>query len=214
MAAPPAPLRRHWRRSLEFSECCQREVQDHLEAVRRFFDRRAGDVDRTARAMAGSLAAGGKVLFFGNGGSAADAQHLAAELVNRMTLERRAIAAIALTTDSSILTSIANDSAFDRVFSRQVEALGRPGDVAFAITTSGNSPAILRALGCARQMGLTTVGLLGNDGGRALPLCDHPLVVESPVTARIQEVHILIGHLLCEEVESLLASAPSLPAGG
>jgi len=198
---------------LETSRPFERDVQDHLEAVRRFFDRHAGDVDRTARAMAGCLAAGGKVLFFGNGGSAADAQHLAAEMVNRMALERRAIAAIALTTDSSILTSIANDSDFDRVFSRQVEALGRPGDVAFAITTSGNSPAVLRALDRARRMGLTTVGLLGNDGGRALPLCDHPLIVESPVTARIQEVHILVGHLLCGEVESLLASAPSPPPG-
>ncbi len=188
-------------------------MQDHLEAVRRFFDRRAADLERAARAMAGSLSAGGKILFFGNGGSAADAQHLAAELVNRMALERRAIAALALTTDSSVLTSIANDSAFERVFSRQVEALGRPGDIAFAISTSGNSPAVLRALDRARRMGLTTVGLLGNDGGVALPLCDHPLVVESPVTARIQEVHILVGHILCEAVESLLVSAGSLPPG-
>ena len=199
---------------MDFNERCRRAVQDHQDAVRRFFDSRAGDLERTARAMAGSLASGGKVLFFGNGGSAADAQHLAAEMVNRMTAERPAIAALALTTDTSVLTSIANDSAYDRVFSRHLEALGRPGDIAFAITTSGNSPGILRALEGARRMGLVTVGLLGRDGGRALPLCDHPLVVEAPSTARIQEVHILAGHLLCEEVESLLASSAASPARG
>ena len=198
---------------MDFTERCRRAVQDHQDAVRRFFDSRAGDLERAARAVAGSLAAGGKVLFFGNGGSAADAQHLAAELVNRMTADRPAIAALALTTDSSVLTSIANDSAYERVFSRQVEAFGRPGDVALAITTSGNSPSILRALETARRLGLTTVGLLGRDGGRALPLCDHSLVVESPSTARIQEVHILAGHLLCEEVESLLTSSSHSPAG-
>jgi len=199
---------------LEFTERCRREVEDHLETVRRFFGSRTGEMERAARAMAGSLASGGKVLLFGNGGSAADAQHLAAELVNRMTTERRAFAALALTTDSSVLTSIANDSAYDRVFSRQVEALGRPGDIALAITTSGNSPSVLQALASARRMGLTTVGLLGKDGGRALPLCDHPLVVESPATERIQEVHILAGHLLCEEVESLLTSSSPPRAGG
>ncbi len=197
------------------SERFEQEVRDHLEAVRKFFERRAGDLDRAARTLAASLSRGGKVLFFGSGGSAADAQHLAAELVNRMALERPAIAAIALTTDSSVLTSIANDSAYERVFSRQLEALGRPGDVAFALTTSGNSPAVLRALGRAREMGLTTMGLLGNDGGRALALCDHSLVVECSVTARIQEVHILAGHILCGAVESILsAPAPLPPARG
>ena len=212
--APPSPsMARQERVLVDFTERCRLAVRDHQEVVRRFFDSRAPDLERAAGAMAGSLASGGKVLFFGNGGSAADAQHLAAELVNRMTAERPAIAALALTTDSSVLTSIANDSSYDRVFSRQVEALGRPGDVAFAITTSGNSPVILRGLESARRMGLVTAGLLGRDGGRALALCDHPLVVEASVTARIQEVHILAGHLLCEEVESLLASAPPSPAG-
>jgi D-sedoheptulose 7-phosphate isomerase len=182
-----------------------------MDAVRRFFDHSTGAAERACGAMAASLSSGGKVLFFGNGGSAADAQHLAAELVNRMTYNRRALAALALTSDSSVLTSIANDSQYDRIFSRQLEALGRPGDVAFALSTSGDSPSILEALTRAKQMGLTTLGLLGRDGGRARSLCDHPLVVEERSTARIQEVHILLGHLLCEQVEALLAPPP-LPA--
>lgn len=198
---------------MDFSERCNRDVEAHLDLVRGFFRTHSGDVERAARTVADSLSRGGKVLFFGNGGSAADAQHLAAELVNRMALDRRALAGLALTTDSSVLTSIANDSSYDRIFSRQIEAFGRAGDAAFAITTSGNSPSILEGLSRARQMGLATVGLLGHDGGRARALCDHALVVESRITARIQEVHILIGHLLCEEVESLLLSHPSPPAG-
>jgi D-sedoheptulose 7-phosphate isomerase len=198
---------------VDHSERCHRDVLAHLDLVRSFFEHHTGEVEQAARTVADSLSRGGKVLFFGNGGSAADAQHLAAELVNRMSLERRALAGLALTTDSSVLTSIANDSAYDRIFSRQVEALGRTGDTAFAISTSGNAPSILQGLSRARQMGLATVGLLGHDGGRARALCDHPLVVESRITARIQEVHILIGHLFCEEVESLLVSAPAPPAG-
>ncbi len=193
---------------VDFSERWRRDVQAHQEAVRRFFEGRGADAERAARAMAGSLAAGGKILFFGNGGSAADAQHLAAELVNRMTVDRPALAAIALTTDSSILTSVSNDLSYERVFARQMEALGHPGDVAFAITTSGNSPSILQALSAARAGGLRTVGLLGRDGGRALSLCDHPLLVEERSTARVQEVHILLGHLLCEAVEILLTPGP------
>jgi D-sedoheptulose 7-phosphate isomerase len=189
---------------VDFRERCQRDVQAHLEAVRRFFQGRTEDVERAAGAMAAAISAGGKILFFGNGGSAADAQHLAAELVNRMTFDRRALPALALTTDSSVLTSIANDSTYDLIFARQLEALARCGDLAFAITTSGSSPSILKGLQRARQMGLKSVALLSRTGGGARSLCDHPLVVEEEVTARIQEVHILIGHLLCERVESLL----------
>ena len=181
-----------------------RAVEAHIQAVRAFFVRHAGDVEAAARAMAASIEAGGKVLFFGNGGSAADAQHLAAELVNRMGAERPGIPAIALTTDSSILTSIANDYAYERVFARQVEALGRKGDVAYALTTSGNSPSILEGLKEARRWGLVTIGLLGGEGGAARQLVDHPLVVPSRDTARIQEVHALAGHLLCESVEAIL----------
>jgi D-sedoheptulose 7-phosphate isomerase len=194
---------------LNFTDRCRRDVQAHAEAVRRFFESpAAAELERAAGLLASALAKGGKILFFGNGGSAADAQHLAAELVNRMGRTRRALAALALTTDSSVLTSIANDSAFEQIFARQLEALGRPGDVAVAVSTSGNSPSILEGLRRARALGLPTVGLLGKDGGKARTICDHPVVVPDGVTARIQEVHILIGHLICEEVESLLIPLP------
>jgi len=194
--------------SLGVDDRYRRDVESHLEAVRLFFDRQADELGPTARLMAESLSKGGKILFFGNGGSAADAQHLAAELVNRMTSDRPAVAALALTTDTSVLTSIANDSAYDRIFSRQIEALGRSGDMAFALSTSGNSPNIVQGLSRARKGGLKTVSLLGRNGGQARSLSDRSLVVESNNTARIQEVHILIGHLLCEEVESLLFPSP------
>ena len=193
------------------SERYRREVETHLETVRSFFARHTDAVERAAREMADSLSRGGKILFFGNGGSAADAQHLSAELVNRMTRERPAMAALALTTDTSVLTSVANDSDYQRIFVRQIEALGNPGDVAFAISTSGNSPSILAGLARGRERNLSTIALLGKDGGRARALADHPLVVESGVTARIQEVHLLIGHLLCEEVESILFPATRPP---
>jgi D-sedoheptulose 7-phosphate isomerase len=181
-----------------------RDVEEHLEAVRAFFSRHEDDVEAAAVAMAEALKRGGKVLFFGNGGSAADAQHLAAELINRMGAERPAMAAIALTTDTSTLTSIANDYTYDRVFSRQIEALGATGDVAYAISTSGESPSILQGLRAAHDRGMLTVALLGRDGGPAKALADHPLVVPSRFTARIQEVHALAGHILCERVEAIL----------
>ncbi len=184
-----------------------RDVQEHLEAVRAFFGQHDAAVEAAARAIAESLRKGGKILFFGNGGSAADAQHLAAELVNRMGAERPAIAAIALTTDTSILTSIANDYSFDRIFARQIEALGRPGDVAYALSTSGDSPSVLNGLQAARERKLITIALLGRDGGAAKAHADHALVIPSRTTARIQEVHALVGHLICETVESLLYPA-------
>jgi len=187
------------------------DVEAHIDAVRTFFHRQTVSVARAAREMAAVLSTGSKILLFGNGGSAADAQHLAAELVNRMARDRPAVAALALTTDTSILTSVANDSSYDCVFARQIEALGRKGDMVIALSTSGDSPNIVRGLERARESGLRTVGLLGRGGGRARDLCDHSLVVESDDTARIQEVHILVGHLLCEEVEALLFASP--PAG-
>jgi D-sedoheptulose 7-phosphate isomerase len=159
---------------------------------------------RTAMVMAECLRAGGKLLFFGNGGSAADAQHLAAEFVGRFMLERRGLPAVALTTDSSILTAIGNDYGFDRVFSRQIEALGQAGDVAFGISTSGNSPNVVSALKQATSQHLKTIGLAGKDGGLLRQCCDIPLIVTSPNTARVQECHIAIGHLLCELVENNL----------
>ncbi|MGE5478749.1 MAG: D-sedoheptulose 7-phosphate isomerase [Bacteroidales bacterium] len=148
-----------------------------------------------------ALAAGGKILFFGNGGSAADAQHLAAELVVRYRFNGRALAAIALTTDTSTLTACANDFSFDDIFARQVEALMKPDDVAIGISTSGNSPNVLKALEAARAIGGTAAGLAGRDGGKMVGLADPLVVVPSTVTARIQEMHILLGHALCDVLE-------------
>ncbi len=147
------------------------------------------------------LSEGGRVLLFGNGGSAADAQHIAGELVGRFMAERRGLAAIALTTDTSALTAIANDYGFDAVFARQIEALGRRGDVAIGISTSGHSANVVRGIEAARAAGLFTAGLLGGDGGRLKSLCDLALVVPHPVTARVQECHITLGHMICELVE-------------
>jgi D-sedoheptulose 7-phosphate isomerase len=148
--------------------------------------------------------AGGKILLFGNGGSAADAQHIAAELIIRYKGDRAAIPAIALTTDSSALTACGNDLGFEALFERQIEGLGRPGDVAVGISTSGNSPNVLRGLARARDMRLATLGLTGGSGGRMRELCDAVIVVPSAVTARIQEMHILIGHVLCKALEQRL----------
>jgi D-sedoheptulose 7-phosphate isomerase len=147
------------------------------------------------------LAARGKLLLFGNGGSAADAQHLAAEFVGRFIIERPGLAAIALTTDSSILTAMANDYGFDRVFARQIEALGRPGDVAIGLSTSGNSANVLAAMKQAANQGLKTIGLCGKDGGLLAGASDVSVTVPAVNTARIQECHIAIGHIWCELVE-------------
>jgi len=152
-------------------------------------------------ACRGSLTRGGKLMWFGNGGSAADAQHLAAELAVRYKKDRPAMAAIALTTDTSVLTAAGNDLGFERIFARQIEALGRPGDVAIGISTSGTSPNVLAALREARSRGIVTAAFSGHDGGELQPLADHCLVIPSRVTARIQEMHILLGQMLCEALE-------------
>ncbi len=148
-----------------------------------------------------SLQSGRKLLFFGNGGSAGDAQHIAAELTVRYTRNRPAIAAVALTTDTSVLTAIGNDLGFDRLFSRQVEALAKPGDVVIGITTSGSSANVVQALKTAKEMGCYAVGLTGGDGGELRGLADPLIVVPSRITARIQEMHITIGHALCKAIE-------------
>lgn len=151
-----------------------------------------------------AVTSGKKVLICGNGGSAADAQHIAAEFVGRFVLERRGLAAIALTTDTSILTAVGNDYGFDTVFERQVEALGQEGDILIGITTSGNSANVLSAIKKANSMGLVTVGLLGGSGGEAAHICDYSIVIKSKVTARIQESHILCGHIICGMVDELM----------
>ncbi len=160
-----------------------------------------------AAAIVAALRAGGKLLLFGNGGSAADAQHIAAELVGRFVVERRPLAAIALTTDSSALTSIANDYGYEHVFSRQVDALGAEGDVLVAISTSGTSKNVVAAVEVARRRGMKVIGLTGARGAAFVASCDAGVAVPSTVTARIQECHITIGHLLCEAVDEAFVPA-------
>ena len=147
---------------------------------------------------------GHKLLFFGNGGSATDASHLAAELVNRYRRDREGLPAIALTTDMSVITSIGNDISYNEIFSRQVQALGQKGDIAFAISTSGNSPNVLRGVEAAKQKGITTVAFTGGTGGKLVNFADHVFLVPSKNTARIQETHITLGHIICELVEDHL----------
>jgi D-sedoheptulose 7-phosphate isomerase len=166
-------------------------------------------LEAAARACVASLQQGGKILFAGNGGSAADAQHMAGEFVSRFAFDRPGLAAVALTTDTSILTAIGNDYGYEQLFSRQVQALGRRGDVLVAYSTSGRSPNILRALATAREAGLLTLGLTGNRGGPMRELCDHLLEVPSPDTPKIQEGHLILGHILCGLVERALFSAPA-----
>ena len=158
-------------------------------------------VAAAAQACITSLKAGGKVLFAGNGGSAADAQHMAGEFVSRFAFDRPGMAAIALTTDTSILTAIGNDYGYEKLFERQVQALGRAGDVLVAYTTSGRSPNILRALEAARSQGVVTVGFTGNRGGPIVELCDHLLAVPVADTPKVQEGHLVLGHILCGLVE-------------
>jgi D-sedoheptulose 7-phosphate isomerase len=161
-------------------------------------------VAEVARAIVESLRRCGTVFFFGNGGSAGDAQHLAAELVGRYLRERRGLAGLALTTNTSCLTAIANDYGYDSVFARQLQAMGSAGDIAIGISTSGNSANVLRAAEAAREKGMITVGMTGMDGGKLKSLVDYCLCVTADHTARIQEAHILIGHILCEIVEEEL----------
>lgn len=179
-------------------------AEESLDAKRRFFEHSTADVARAAEMIIAAIRAGGKLLIFGNGGSAADAQHIAAELAFKMGRERQALPAIALTTDTSLLTAISNDRHFDYVFARQIQAIGRKGDVALAISTSGNSPNVVQAVEQARAMGISTIGLLGCAGGRMAELVDLPLIVSHNNTPRIQEVHITISHIICQLVEDEL----------
>ena len=178
-------------------------VQESIEVKRAILanDELIELVHEAACACIRSLESGGKIILFGNGGSAADAQHIAAELVGRYLRNRRALAAISLTTNTSNLTAIGNDYSYDEVFSRQIEGLGSRGDVAIGISTSGKSRNVIRALSTARAMGLTTLGMTGSDGGDLQSETDHCLCVPSERTPRIQEAHILLGHTLCEIIE-------------
>ncbi|KUG27670.1 phosphoheptose isomerase 1 [hydrocarbon metagenome] len=172
----------------------------------RFFAENAEHIARVGRTMAVCLARGGKILLCGNGGSAADAQHLAAEFVNRFQIERPPLPALALTTDTSALTAIGNDYGFERIFAKQVQALGMRGDVLVGISTSGSSPNVLEAMRVARDKGMVTVGLAGQNGD-IVPLSDFALLVPHTTTALIQEIHIAAGHLLCRLVDYYLFEA-------
>lgn len=179
----------------------QEIVMEHalagVEARQAFFDKHTNLVVEAAQKIALSLARGGKILLCGNGGSAADAQHVAGEFMNRMLMERPPLPAIALTTDSSILTAVSNDYSYDEIFSKQVQGLGQKGDILIAISTSGNSSNIMAAITVAREKGMCIIGLTGRDGGKMRELCDVLLNVEHPSTPVVQEVHLAIEHLLC-----------------
>src|SRR3989440_5540936 len=186
-----------------------RSLREGAELRLRLIEISAGMIVEAAEAVYGCFEAGGKILLFGNGGSAADAQHIAAEFVCRFNRDRAALPAIALTTDTSALTAIANDYGFERIFARQVEALCRPGDTVIAISTSGRSANVIAGIEAARARGARTIGLTGGDGGDMIGLVDIAVVIPSDVTARIQECHITVGHLISEVVEALLQSVES-----
>ncbi|MFH2092414.1 MAG: D-sedoheptulose 7-phosphate isomerase [Pseudomonadota bacterium] len=175
-------------------------VTDSILAKEKFFADNIDTIIACADQMAAALKAGHKILLFGNGGSAADCQHIAAEFINRFQMERRPLPAMALTTDTSVITSIGNDYSFDDIFLKQIQALGQNGDIAIGISTSGNSPNVIKAVKEAKEMGLTVIGLSGSKG-ELKQLSDFPFCVDSPVTARIQEVHILLAHILCDLTE-------------
>jgi D-sedoheptulose 7-phosphate isomerase len=175
-------------------------IAEHLEVVRQL-EAQQPLLEAIARAMTVTLRAGGKIMWCGNGGSAGDSQHLSSELVGRFRRERRGMASLALTTDSSALTSIANDNGYETVFSRQVEALGVRGDLLVGISTSGNSRNVIAALEAAHSMGLVTVAFTGAGGSGMAKLTDHAFIVQSKETARIQEAHILAGHMICDWIE-------------
>lgn len=189
-----------------FSQTISTYLREHQQVLAQISGELSPKIAACAEMLVTQLSQGHKILLLGNGGSAADAQHFAAELVGRFRRERRALPAIALTTDTSALTAIGNDYGFEAVFSRQVEALASPGDVVIGLSTSGNSPNVLAALRAGKELGCRTVGLLGRDGGTIAGEVELALVVSSAVTSHVQEAHITIIHLLCELVERALTA--------
>jgi len=199
-------------------DCKKVSMEDHIIKIFKesnrvketFVNENLSKLVNVVEAITSALKAGNKILLFGNGGSAADAQHLAAEFVNRFVIERPPLPAIALTTDSSIITSIGNDYDFSEVFSKQIRAIGQAGDVAWGISTSGSSSNVLKGLEVAKKMGLLTVAFTGKDGGNIAKIADFSINVSSSVTARIQEAHITAGHAICELVDIKLFQKPDL----
>lgn len=187
------------------------QLAAHREVIARVELELSPLIAEMATLLVETFKSGGKLLVMGNGGSAADAQHFVAEIVGRFKMERRGLPAVALSTDTSILTAIGNDYGFDRVFHRQVEALALPGDLVVGISTSGNSPNVLQALELAREKGCRTVGLLGKDGGSIRALCDLALIVPTDDTPRVQECHITIIHIVCDLLEKTLFGNNAVP---
>ncbi|WP_299980931.1 SIS domain-containing protein [Desulfobacula sp.] len=187
----------------------QQSVDESIRAKKEFFAGNIEKIESCASMMALTLKKGRKILLFGNGGSAADCQHIAAEFVNRFQMERRPLPAIALTTDTSIITSIGNDYSYEDIFFKQLQALGKKEDIALGISTSGNSPNVIKAMREAKQMGLSIIGFSGNKG-KLKDLSDFSFCVDSNTTARIQEVHILLAHILCDLTERILFNERSI----
>jgi len=183
------------------NETIQKTVADSIELKKLFFAANEDKIVEVANVIGTALKSGNKLLIYGNGGSAADAQHIAAEFIGRFRHERPPLAAIALTTDTSVLTSLGNDYGYSEIFVRQLRALGRSGDISLAISTSGNSVNVAQATSVAREMGMITVGLTGGDGGVLGDQLQYNLCVPHKSTARVQEIHIMIGHILCELVD-------------
>lgn len=199
----PLPTQEMMGGSMSLEARFREAFTESIDLKRLVMEEQGPQVSAAAEMLAQVFKEGGRVLIFGNGGSAADAQHIAAEFMNRFLIERPPLPAIALTTDTSVLTSIANDYAFDEIFSKQVKALGKKGDVALGITTSGSSGNVLKALRAAKKLGMTTIALSG-EGGKAASLSDIALQVPSRSTPRIQEAHIAVGHILCDLTDTIL----------
>lgn len=184
--------------------------RESIQVQEAFVNENLGRIVAVVEAVTAALKAGNQILLFGNGGSAADAQHLAAEFVNRFVIERPPLPAIALTTDASIITSIGNDYDFAEIFSKQIRAIGRKGDIAWGMTTSGTSANVVKGLEAANKMGMVTIGFTGRDGGDVAKMVDHALNVSSTSTPRIQEAHITAGHVICEMVDFKLFQRPDM----
>lgn len=187
------------------AEAVRRRMDEHLALAHQVREQLPAVCAEVAALVTDRVRAGSTVFWCGNGGSAADAQHLAAELVGRFNRDRQALPSIALNTNTSTLTSVSNDYGYEDVFARQVQGLVRQGDVLFGLSTSGNSENVIRAVEAAKDKGAVTIGLLGRDGGRLASLCAHTITVPASDTARIQEMHILIGHILCDLIETAIA---------
>ena len=182
----------------------EHRIGEHIAVIEQVRQHCIPDIKKIAALCKEAVLQGRTIFFCGNGGSAADSQHLAAEFVGRFVKERRGLAAIALTTDTSILTAISNDYGYEQIFARQVEALAKPGDVLIGLSTSGNSPNVILAIHKAKQLGVITIGLSGGNGGKMAEHCDVCVTVPAKVTARIQEAHILIGHIICEIMDEVV----------